>query len=88
MSDNLTAEDTIISAWRMSEKNRPIMKKLIFHSDRGVQYECTDFTNIVNSYGGLVLRSMSRKGDCWDNVVAESFIKTLKAELVYPFGTK
>jgi putative transposase len=83
MSENLSTEATIIPAWRMAEKNRPITKTLIFHSDRGVQYACTDFTNILKSYGGLVIRSMSRKGDCWDNAVAESFFKTLKTELVY-----
>jgi len=83
MSDNLTTEETIIPAWRMAENARPITNTLIFHSDRGVQYACTDFTNILKSYCGRVVRSMSRKGDCWDNAVAESFFKTLKTELVY-----
>lgn len=83
MSNNLSAQSTIIPAWRMAVKSRPISRKLIFHSDRGIQYACTAFTNILKSYQGLVIQSMSRKGNCWDNAVAESFFKTLKTERVY-----
>jgi len=82
MSKGMTAEETIISAWRMAVKNRPINQELIFHSDRGIQYACTKFTNILNA-NELVQRSMSRKGNCWDNAVAESFFKTIKVESVY-----
>jgi transposase InsO family protein len=57
------------------------LKGLIFHSDRGVQYCCKSFANLEESYG--IIRSMSRKGDCFDNAVAESLFKTLKVELVY-----
>src|SRR5699024_1509621 len=63
-------------------KNRNISKGLIFHSDRGVQYACEKFTNTLDSYK-MITRSMSRKGNCWDNAVAESFFKTLKAEHIY-----
>jgi transposase InsO family protein len=59
-----------------------IARKLIFHSDRGIQYACHEFTNLLSA-NKLVERSMSRKGDCWDNAVAESFFKTLKVEHVY-----
>jgi len=83
MSNNLAAQSTIIPAWRMAVKSREIKENLIFHSDRGVQYACTTFTNILKSYQGLVHQSMSRKGNCWDNAVAESFFKTLKTEWVY-----
>ncbi len=83
MSNNLAAQSTIIPAWRMAVRTRVITGKLIFHSDRGVQYACTAFTNILKSYQGLVEQSMSRKGNCWDNAVAESFFKTLKTEWVY-----
>ncbi len=38
------------------------------------------FTDIIKSYGGLVKQSMRRKGNCWDNAVAESFFKSLKVE--------
>jgi len=82
MSKGMTAEETIITAWRMAENNRPINQELIFHSDRGIQYACTKFTNILNA-NKLVQRSMSRKGNCWDNAVAESFFKTIKVESVY-----
>lgn len=53
---------------------------LIFHSDRGVQYASEEFRNILAKEG--VIQSMSRKGNCWDNAVAESFFKTLKSELI------
>lgn len=83
MSNNLSAHSTIVQAWRMAVKNREITKELIFHSDRGVQYACTAFTNILKGYDDLITQSMSRKGNCWDNAVAESFFKTLKTEWVY-----
>jgi transposase InsO family protein len=83
MSNTLSAQSTIIEAWRMAVKNRKITQKLIFHSDRGVQYACKTFTNILRGYNELVTQSMSRKGNCWDNAVAESFFKTLKVEWVY-----
>lgn len=53
---------------------------LIHHSDRGVQYASEAFQKILkeNGYKG----SMSRKGDCWDNAVAESFFKSIKTELI------
>ena len=56
-------------------------KGLICHSDRGSQYAGNDFKAILahNEFVG----SMSRKGDCWDNAVAESFFHTLKVELVH-----
>lgn len=81
MSDTMKASDTTIAAWKMAIKNRPIKQNLLFHSDRGVQYACTEFKE---QFTGLpVLQSMSRKGNCWDNAVAESFFKTLKTELIY-----
>ena len=71
-----------MAAWRMAVNNRSPSKQLIFHSDRGVQYACHDFVKLLDSYKG-VTRSMSRKGNCWDNAVAESFFKTIKVELIY-----
>lgn len=82
LSKSLKAKDTSIPAWIMAVKNRPITQKIIFHSDRGVQYACNEFKNLLAGYK-LVERSMSRKGDCWDNAVAESFFKNLKVEWVY-----
>lgn len=87
LSTNLSARDTSIRAYRMAINNRPITGKLIFHSDRGVQYACNTFKNLLEANGNII-RSMSRKGDCWDNAVAESFFKTLKTECVYQYKFK
>ena len=83
MSDNLTTKDTIVPAWNMAIKSNVITEELIFHSDRGVQYASCRFTDIIKKHEGLVIQSMSRKGNCWDNAVAESFFKSLKTEWVY-----
>ena len=82
-SNNLSAQDTSLKAFRMAVKNRVPLSALIFHSDRGIQYACTAFTNLIKQQRFVVNQSMSRKGDCWDNAVAESFFKTLKVERVY-----
>jgi putative transposase len=84
MSNTMTASDTVIPAIRMANRSRPFSRNMIFHSDRGIQYACKKTVNVLNCLN--VEQSMSRKGDCWDNAVAESFFKTLKAELIY--GTK
>ena len=81
LSDGMSTEETSLAAWRMAIKNRSIQKGLIFHSDRGVQYASKKFVNTIESYN--IKRSMSRKGNCWDNAVAESFFKSLKTELIY-----
>ena len=81
-SKDMTAKNTSIAAWKMAVLNRQPSSNLIFHSDRGIQYACKDFTGLLDSYK-CVERSMSRKGNCWDNAVAESFFKSLKMELVY-----
>ena len=54
---------------------------LIFHSDRGVQYASTDYQEALKKHG--IIPSMSRKGDCWDNAVTESFFGKLKTGRVY-----
>jgi putative transposase len=79
LSTNMTAQDTSVAAWRMAARSRPVSADLIFHSDRGIQYACADFTKLLQAYP-TVRQSMSRKGNCWDNAVAESFFKTLKSE--------
>jgi putative transposase len=86
-SRSLKASHTTIPAWKMAVRNRMITRKLIFHSDRGIQYACYEFANLILSYK-LVERSMSRKGNCWDNAVAESFFKTLKVEHIYHHSYK
>ena len=82
LSNTLKARNTVIPAWRMAVTNRPVVDPLIFHSDRGVQYCCHEFADLLGTFPN-VSRSMSRKGDCWDNAVAESFFKTIKTELIY-----
>lgn len=82
LSDGMTAEETSIAAFKQAVKQRSPGKHLIFHSDRGVQYACGDFTKKLNAYS--ITQSMSRKGNCWDNAPAESFFKTLKYELDMP----
>lgn len=80
LSESLKAVETSVAAWRMALKNRAIQGQLLFHSDRGIQYACTEFRDQLK--GLPVVQSMSRKGNCWDNAVAESFFKTFKSELV------
>jgi len=65
----------------MAVKNRGIKQGLIFHSDRGVQYACDEFRAVLLE--NQIVQSMSRKADCWDNAVVESFFKSLKSEMVY-----
>lgn len=70
--------DLILRALGMAVKSRRPGSGLIFHSDRGSTYAATAFTDELKR---LAMRaSMSRKGDCWDNAVAESFFSSLKAE--------
>ena len=83
-SKTMKTSDTVIPALNMAVKNRlngHSAPDLIFHSDRGVQYTAKEFTDLLNKY--KIIRSNSRKGNCWDNAVAESFFKTLKCELIY-----
>jgi transposase InsO family protein len=54
---------------------------LLHHSDRGVQYACEDYRGLLDRHG--IEASMSRRGDCYDNAVMESFWGTLKQELLY-----
>ena len=82
LSDRMSTEETTLGAWKMAVKNRDIDEGLIFDSDRGVQYASKKFVNVLDSYKKIT-RSMSRKGNCWDNAVAESFFKSLKTELIY-----
>jgi len=84
LSERLKTNDTIISALKMATINSPIKseEEIIFHSDRGIQYACEEFVIELEKYKNIK-RSMSRKGNCWDNAVAESFFKTIKSELIY-----
>lgn len=74
MSERLTAE-FVISALANAIRVRRPSAGLIFHSDRGVQYACTAFKDVLSQYG--LRQSMSRRGNCYDNAVVESFFHTL-----------
>jgi putative transposase len=63
-------------------KRIPAQSGLVFHSDRGSQYASSDYRTALERAG--ITCSMSRKGNCWDNAVAESFFGTLKTEFVHP----
>jgi putative transposase len=80
LSSSLSTQ-TVLSALHRSIRRRNPPPGLIIHSDRGVQYACKDFRKTLKKHG--FIQSMSRKGDCWDNAVAESFFGILKSELVY-----
>lgn len=61
--------------------NRQIIQGFIFHSDRGIQYASKEFTAILKQ-NLFITQSMSRKANCWDNAVAESFFSCIKRELI------
>lgn len=81
LSKTMFTNETVIPAWKMAISKRTIEKPLIFHSDRGIQYASKEFRKQLKA-NCLIIQSMSRKGNCWDNAVAESFFKTLKSELI------
>jgi putative transposase len=88
MADNMRAElvnnALTMAIWKRKpkkakESQRKPKKGLVWHSDRGSQYASDSHRNILKDH--KIIQSMSRKGDCWDNAVAESFFHTLKTEL-------
>ncbi len=72
--------DTVLTAFYRAVGERGSVRGTILHTDRGVQYCCGGFTEVMRLNG--VVQSMSRKGDCWDNAVAESFFAILKREMM------
>ena len=80
MSRWLKAE-LVIKALQMAIDQRQPRAGLIMHTDRGSQYVSDRYVERLYHYG--IVPSMSRKGNCWDNAVAESFFHTLKTECVY-----
>jgi putative transposase len=76
MQAKLVNDALLMAIW----KGKPA-KGLIWHTDRGSQYASDSHRKILKQQG--VIQSMSRKGNCWDNAVAESFFHTLKTELVH-----
>jgi len=80
MSRWLKAE-LVIKALQMAIDHRQPPAGLIMHTDRGSQYVADRYLALLHHHG--IVPSMSRKGNCWDNAVAESFFHTLKTECVY-----
>ena len=76
----------VCDALNMAIQQRRPAPGLIVHSDRGSQYASELYQDLLDEHGFVC--SMSRKGNCWDNAVAESFFKTLKTELVYHVAFK
>jgi putative transposase len=81
--------DLILTALEAALGQRiPSASGLVFHSDRGSQYASSDYQSALQNAG--ITCSMSRRANCWDNAVAESFFGTLKIELIHPriFSTR
>ncbi len=70
--------DLVLRALTMAATSRRIRKDMLFHSDRGSTYAAEDFTRELDRLG--IRPSMSRKGNCWDNAVAEIFFSSFKNE--------
>ena len=76
-----------LDALAMARGRRDVEAGLVEHTDRGSTYASADYRETLDAAG--ITCSMSRKGDCWDNAVAESFFATLKTELdVDDFATR
>ena len=73
--------DLVRGALMMAIKNKPRKEKVLLHSDQGSTYRADNYLSLFKRNN--IQQSMSAKGDCYDNAVAESFFGTLKTELVY-----
>lgn len=80
MANHLRTE-LATSALQMAVRHRRPPRGMIHHSDRGVQYASQEYREFLERHG--IKCSMSRKGDCWDNAVVESFFGTLKKESLH-----
>ena len=79
MSDRIDTE-LALNALKMAQERRRPAPGLIHHSDRDCRYASDDYQVALRDME--IAPSMSRKGDCWDNAVAESFFATLEKELL------
>ena len=80
MAEHMKTE-LVEDALKMAIARRNPKAGVLHHSDRGVQYACGDYQNLLKAHGCVC--SMSRTGNCYDNAVMESFWSTLKRELVH-----
>ena len=83
MGDRLETE-LVTRALKQALYRRLINSELMNHSDRGCQYTSKEFRDLTLSHG--IRLSMSAKGRCYDNAVAESFFHTMKTEHIYLRG--
>jgi len=74
-------QELVLNAFQQALWQRKPGCGVIFHSDQGSQYACKAFRELLHNH--KFIQSMSGKGNCYDNAVAESFFHTLKTELVY-----
>ena len=74
-------QELVSEALLMAIEQRQPMAGLIHHSDQGIQYASNHYVELLKRHG--VVRSMSRKGNCYDNAVVESLFSSLKNELVH-----
>ncbi len=74
-------QELVIEALMMAVQQRRPKQGLVHHSDQGILYSSGSYLALLKQYG--MLRSMSSKGNCYDNAVAESFFSSLKNELVH-----
>ena len=70
----------LMNAFKQACLRRCAPQGVLFHSDRGIQYTCDEFKALLST--NKAIQSMSRKGNCWDNAVSESFFGTVKRELM------
>lgn len=85
VSDRLERDLAVTALEKALAARRP-GPGLVHHTDRGSQYASCDYRELIES--AEIVFSMSRKGDCWDNAMAESFFKTLKVELGSRFDSR
>ena len=79
--DKRLDSDLVEKALQNALMDRRIEKGIIFHSDQGIQYASESFRKILRNNG--FIQSMSRKGNCYDNAITETFFHTLKTELTH-----
>jgi putative transposase len=88
MAEHMRTELVLTALEAALGQRHPAQSGLLFHSDRGSQYASGDYQMALQQ--ATITGSMSRRGNCWDNAVAESFFGTLKTELIHPriFSTR
>lgn len=79
LADHMRTE-LVVAALDMAFRQRRPGEGVVFHSDRGCQYTSGDYATYAADHGFVL--SVGRKGECWDNAVAESFFATIKRELI------